>query len=410
MYKSTENQNRSVSRFHLNPGSFANQKIGKIHAEFAKLNKLIFGGSVIFRCLDRRIPLSFELGRFFTENRKMTGISGLLNQPDARNSNPAPSADSFPSLPGHCFPDHSGLPMLYPILLSVTLGLIILGPPNRAQAQMVKTSLPFTTVNNSFYERIGIDFGFSLRGSRTNNLGDRARGVFGLGPGGQLLPNITFSQGSVNSAIPLFGGYDPNADATFGYRVQNGSGGYHLGFRLGQGSNRSIVNTTPVLMTRNGYPGSIFSGSLNPFVTGIQPVVGGGNYLPSPAPPTIISPLEMKLRQLHMDRMSGHMPPINPEPIEPESSPSYSAPVSNSSAARGDLSVREIKRIREREQQAKAKATLDKVLTLKAKAEKAIRAGHAGAARSYLRTAIRYATGNLKEELKERFHQLQQDN
>ena len=284
------------------------------------------------------------------------------------------------------------------------------------QAQMIRTALPFTNINDSFYERIGIDFGFSLRGSRGNPTADQARGVFGYGPGGQILPNLTFSQGSVNSAIPPFGVYDPAADATFGYRVQNGKGGYHLGFRMGKGSTRTLTNTTPVLMTRNGIPGTIYNGTLNPFVTGLVPVVGSRGYpLPFSGPTVTISPLEMKLRQLHMDHQAGISTPSaeTPSATDPRETPFTPAGVDSgiqSTANRGDLSVKEIKRLRALALENESATNHAKVEELIRKSAKARLDGNPGAARSYLRTAIRYSTGNQKVQLQQELQKLIDEN
>lgn len=297
-----------------------------------------------------------------------------------------------------------------PALLFLAASAIVsLITPAQVQGQMVRTAMPFTRVSNSFYERIGIDFGFSFRGTPTNGIGDRTRGVFGLGPGGQVLPNLTFSQGGVNSAIPPFGDYDPGADATFGYHLRNSSGGHHLGIRMGKGSNRSIVNTTPVLMTRSGYPGSIFNGTANPFVTGIVPVVGNGGYpIPDLGRIETTHPLELKLRQLYLERQSGisqsstatSQSDLQSSSSQNKQSDSFSGGV-NSTANRGDLSVQEIKRLREQNLENASNNEDKKVDEFVAKAKSAIAANRRGAARSYLRTAIRYASGNKQAELKE---------
>ncbi len=55
-----------------------------------------------------------------------------------------------------------------------------------------------------------------------------------------------------------------------------------IGFNFSQGSTRSFSSTTPSLTTMNGYPGSISSGLLQPFVTGFSPVVG--NYAAATSP------------------------------------------------------------------------------------------------------------------------------
>lgn len=306
---------------------------------------------------------------------------------------------------------------------AITLALL-LGDARTSSAQLIRSSSPFTTVNSSFYERLGIDFGFSIGGTRVPNINDRTRGVFGYGPGG-IQPNITFSQGGVNSAVPAYGGYDPNADATFGYQSRNGGSGYHLGLRFGKGSNRSITNTTPTVVTRNGATGSIVSGSVSPFVTGIVPVVGRGSGYAVPGPITYTNPLEMKLRQMHLEQSARkYQSPQNRTTqnqaryVPKGSQVSTSSPAPGrkpvnrgfgnpeSTALRGDISVKEIKRLRALEREAKAATQNAKAEEYLAKSVKALSDGNEGAARSYMRNAVRFSTGSRKAELQKRLDAL----
>ena len=296
---------------------------------------------------------------------------------------------------------------------------LFLGNARTSSAQLIRSSSPFTTTGSSFYERLGIDFGFSIGGTRVPNINDRTRGVFGYGPGG-IQPNITFSQGGVNSAVPAFGGYDPNADATFGYQTRNGGSGYHLGLRFGKGSNRSITNTTPTVVTRNGATGSIVSGSVSPFVTGIVPVVGRGIGYAVPGPITYTNPLEMKLRQMHLEQSARkYQPPRNRTGHSPQGNQvSTSSPASGrnpinrgfgnpeSTALRGDISVKEIKRLRALEKEAEAATQNAKAEAYLVKSVKALSDGNEGAARSYMRNAVRFSTGSRKAELKKRLDAL----
>ena len=143
-----------------------------------------------------------------------------------------------------------------------------------AVAQQIFVETPSTNVSDSFFENLGVDFGFSLGGGDPNGTGSR---VVGLNPFGQPLGQIVFSQGGANSAIPPFGGFDPNAGAQTGFAVLNGNGGgFGLGLNLNQGSTRTLTSTTPGVTVQNGFGGSIFNGSVSPFVTGVVPVVGGG--------------------------------------------------------------------------------------------------------------------------------------
>lgn len=287
-----------------------------------------------------------------------------------------------------------------------------------SNAQLIQSSSPFTTINNSFYERIGIDFGFSIGGTRVPNINDRTRGVFGYGPGG-IQPNLTFSQGGVNSAVPAYGGYDPNADATFGYQVRNGGSGYHLGLRFGKGNTRTLTNTTPTIVTQNGATGSIFSGSVSPFVTGIVPVVGrGGGYSVSGNSVVYNNPVEMKLRQLHLEQAARKSQPqgqvsynsrsskVSTSTNSPRTSKNRSFGNPESTALRGDISVKEIKRLRSLEKQANSKLLNSKSEQYLVKSNKALSDGNEGAARSFLRNAIRFSTGERKVELQKRLDDL----
>jgi hypothetical protein len=122
-------------------------------------------------------------------------------------------------------------------------------------------------VNHSYFERMGVSFGG--RFGSPNGPGSRSFGFFGFGQG----PG--FSQGSAASAIPPFGGYDPNSGARFGFSQLNPNGsGFSLNFDLAKGSSRSIVSSAPSLVVQNGFGGSISSGQFIPFVTGVVPVVG----------------------------------------------------------------------------------------------------------------------------------------
>ena len=139
-----------------------------------------------------------------------------------------------------------------------------------AVAQQIFVETPSTTVSDSFFENTGVNFGFSLPGGQGN--GSR---VVGLDALGRPLGNVTFSQGSAGSALPPFGGFDPNSGGRTGFAVlgENG-GGFSLGLNFGSGSTRTLQSTTPGITVQNGFGGTLFDGSIRPFVTGVIPVVG----------------------------------------------------------------------------------------------------------------------------------------
>lgn len=140
-----------------------------------------------------------------------------------------------------------------------------------ARAQLVELGTPLSSYGGSWYERQGVGFGFSLPGGASG--GSR---VAGLLPNGQFAPfgNLQFTQGGFGSAVPAFGGYDPNASARFGFGVNGNAGGFRLGLELGKGSTRTLTSTAPSLMVQNGSGGFIGSGQWTPYVTGWIPVVG----------------------------------------------------------------------------------------------------------------------------------------
>ena len=142
-----------------------------------------------------------------------------------------------------------------------------------AQAQQVTVGTPFNTAGSSYYEQFGVQWG--LRGN-----GWFAR--FG-GP-----------------VAPPFGGFDPNAGASFGFGGRNG----FLNFSAAQGSSTTFGSQTPILTLPNGGTGFIADQSMRPFVTGIIPVVGDG-------PPVVPfrSVLDERLSRLsasqHVDQSAG---------------------------------------------------------------------------------------------------------
>ena len=121
--------------------------------------------------------------------------------------------------------------------------------PRIAEAQMIQTAVPSQGLGSSYSE------GASIRGSL------QGRNAFAnFGGGGPLLPPF----GRAASGGGLSGG--------FGFSGGGISGS--LRFNLGQQSSQSISSTSAALTTTDGHPGSLFSGTVRPFVTGWTPVVG----------------------------------------------------------------------------------------------------------------------------------------
>lgn len=163
----------------------------------------------------------------------------------------------------------------------------------RMQGTQVQITSPFHSLNDSYYERIGVDFDFSFK---------PGRGVVGLDQFGNPTRDgrIHFNQGSFNSAVPQFGGYDPTADATFGFGGFGSKFSPRLNFALGQGSNRSHVMQAPTVVMHDGQRGFVSDTSQRPFVTGVIPVVGAGMPMMQPSPP--ISPVKQALARMEAEK------------------------------------------------------------------------------------------------------------
>ena len=286
----------------------------------------------------------------------------------------------------------------------------------QAPAQMINVQTPFTTLNDSYFENHGVNFGFQIAGGGT---APGRSSVVGILPGGQPTPNgnLIFSQNSAGSAVPQFGGYDPNTAATFGYINSSDGTGYSLGLTLSSGSTRSLTSQAPNVTVFNGQTGTVNSNQIRPFVTGIIPVVGLGTpngYRPNSA--WGVTPVSTRgnrfaemlsasdaWRSVTQARaanrgQAGHEQTTEQAP--PPTTVSYSN--SNSTANYGDLSVAEIKAQR----QAKLAAEKQELDSIIEKAKQLEADGEYGAARYEYNRAIKRASGDLRTQLKNHYNKL----
>ena len=262
--------------------------------------------------------------------------------------------------------------------------LVVLGP--FSFGQQIGITTPAVSLGESYYESTGVNFGFRFGGA--NRQGSGSRGFF--------------QQGSANSAIPPFGGYDPAGDARFGFGVVNGNGnGFSLGMRMGKGFGRSLTSNAPSVVVPNGGLGSVTDGSLRPFVTGVIPVVGfpsrsayPSNVTPVYGPRYPSFPYADYLAQRSIERASA-----------PRRAPARTVHYSNpeSSAVRGDLSVAELKKQRKRLESQKDKELDDLIAKAKAFEE----AGNIKLARLNYRRASQRARGMLRYELQTKVESLE---
>lgn len=156
----------------------------------------------------------------------------------------------------------------------------------RLQDLQVTIEVRFITLQDNFFERIGVDFDFDIRdktGFTQDDLVNPDSGVdvedtnitIGLDPNGNptLDLDLSFSQNSFASAIPTFGGFDPTAASTFGFAILSDIEAFFVVEAI-QGDSRTNVMQAPKITMFNGQFASINDTSSRPFVTSVVPVVG----------------------------------------------------------------------------------------------------------------------------------------
>jgi hypothetical protein len=280
----------------------------------------------------------------------------------------------------------------------------------RGSAQQIQLTSPYQRISDSFYENFGIGWGVNRSG-----------------PGGGWF----FNTGPSSSAIPPFGGYDPAADAHFGFGGFGGGMGFNFGLSAGQGSTRTNSVVAPTLVIPNGGTGGLFSGSVTPFVTAVVPVVGGAPSVTSvmpavpmmPAPQTSVSPLQERIERLQQQGTATPratpaergMPDAGRQDDAPlvlnggkaaDGAPAATRTVSgaaaDSSANHGDISVAEIRR----QQAAEDAARQEEIAIRLEKARGYEEAGKPGLAKIYYQQAAARAEGEQKKKLLEKIRSL----
>jgi general secretion pathway protein D len=187
----------------------------------------------------------------------------------------------------------------------------LLGQLRRMQDLQVTIEVRFITLNDNFFERIGIDFDFDIHDynwGKTNVGFGSANNAAAQAPGVQTEParntvlsvrdknatvgmtggvpatgdptsqftstlDIPFRQNSFGLAIPQFGGFDPSAGASMGFAILSDIEAYFF-INAAQGDRRSNVLQAPKVTLFNGQQAFVADQSQTPFVTSVIPVVG----------------------------------------------------------------------------------------------------------------------------------------
>lgn len=189
----------------------------------------------------------------------------------------------------------------------------LLAQLRRLQDLQVTIEVRFITLNDNFFERIGVNFDFAiptytqkpfqlfgqklsdapitptdntifpLNGQpldlQARNFTKQQSVTIGLQPsatgGVTAAPNldIPFQQGSFGLATPQFGGYQAGAGAQLGFAILSNIETYFL-IEASQGDRRSNVLQAPKVTLFNGQQAIVMDTTQTPFVVSVIPVVG----------------------------------------------------------------------------------------------------------------------------------------
>lgn len=183
----------------------------------------------------------------------------------------------------------------------------LLAQLRRLQDLQVTIEVRFITLNDNFFERIGVDFDFNI-----NDNTDRPLQFFGQpiqGAQAQPIPDspfvgvprnfterdfnkqnttvvgmsapnvfsadldIPFRQNSFGLAVPQFGGFDPTAGASIGFAILSDIEAFFF-INAAQGDRRTNVLQAPKVTLFNGQQATVSDTSQSPFVISVIPVVG----------------------------------------------------------------------------------------------------------------------------------------
>ncbi len=175
----------------------------------------------------------------------------------------------------------------------------------RMQDLQVTIEVRFITLNDNFFERIGVDFDFTIAKNIANpqNVGFTAPvanpagtvspAYIGNGNTGTLISglqggtgnnpaqagiftqdnSIQFQQGSYALGVPQFGGFDASAGASVGFAILSDIEAFFF-INAAAGDTRTNVLQAPKVTLFNGQQAFVSDTSQTPFVISVIPVVG----------------------------------------------------------------------------------------------------------------------------------------
>jgi general secretion pathway protein D len=175
----------------------------------------------------------------------------------------------------------------------------------RLQDLQVTIEVRFITLNDNFFERIGVDFDFDIKDSVAGKgisfvartpptsgsvSSDDFKNASGIPPDtpnttravtvGMSQPgvfsadlDVPMTQGNYTLAVPQFGGFDPTAGAQLGFAILSNVEAFFF-ISAAQGDRRTNVLQAPKVTLFNGQQAFVSDTSQSPFVISVIPVVG----------------------------------------------------------------------------------------------------------------------------------------
>ncbi|MFO0916544.1 MAG: hypothetical protein U0795_26550 [Pirellulales bacterium] len=155
----------------------------------------------------------------------------------------------------------------------------------RLQDLQVTIEVRFLTLNDNFFERIGVDFDFDLSDKTGLNAVQffQQRGqntqpavTIGLDQNGQPTADLdlSFTQDSFGGALPPpFAGFDPGSAATFGFAILSDIEAFFV-IQAAQGDSRTNILQAPKVTLFNGQLATVSDQTQRSYVQTVIPVVG----------------------------------------------------------------------------------------------------------------------------------------
>ena len=147
----------------------------------------------------------------------------------------------------------------------------------RLQDLQVTIEVRFITLQDDWFERIGVDFDFDIDDNVTSLPRDDSGNSVTIGLDNTGAPtadlDLSFNQGSFGLGVPAFGGFQAANAATFGFAILSDIEAFFI-LEAATGDTRSNVLQAPKVTLFNGQTANVSDTSQRPFVTSLIPVVG----------------------------------------------------------------------------------------------------------------------------------------